>query len=380
MDLKAILKKPFDGDLVSEEDAAALLRLPREARRPVLEAADRLNREINGLRVSYVFNRNINFTNVCEAACAFCAYSVRPGAPEAFIMSPEEVVRLAGDPPGLDEVCMVGGLNPEVTFDYLLDLFAAVAEAHPHIHIHALSPMEVDYYAGRAGLSVREAFAKLREAGYGSLCGTAAEILVDEVREAICPEKLSTARWLEIVRTAHEMGLRSTSTILFGHIERPEHVARHLRLLRDLQHASLASRRSGRRRGQETGGFTEYIPLVFVPYNTPLGHDRGIKEMIPKEDVFLHYAVARLFFGRLIRNVQSSWCKLGLDAATEAFSYGVNDLGGTLFSESITRSAGGRYGQSLTLQEMADAIRRAGRVPVRRDTLYHYLDTAIQTR
>jgi len=373
MDPSAILRKPFDGELLSEEDAAALLRLPREARPPVYEAADRLNREINGLRVSYVFNRNINFTNACEAACGFCAYSVRPGAPEAFIMSPEEVVRLAGDPPGLDEVCMVGGLNPEVTFDYLLDLFAAVAEAHPHIHIHALSPMEVDYYAGRAGLSVREAFGKLVEAGYGSLCGTAAEILVDEVRQTICPGKLPTARWLQVVRTAHEMGLRSTSTILFGHIERPEHVARHLRVLRDLQRAS-------RRRGQETGGFTEYIPLVFVPYNTPLGHARGIKEMIPKEDVFLHYAVARLFFGRLIPNVQSSWCKLGLDVATEAFSYGVNDLGGTLLAENITRSAGGRYGQSLTLSEMADAIRRAGRVPVRRDTLYHYLDTTIQTR
>jgi len=370
MDPSEILRKPFDGELLSEEDAAALLRLPREERRPVYEAADRLNRELNGLRVSYVFNRNINFTNACEAACAFCAYSVRPGAPEAFIMSREEVVRLAGDPPGLDEVCMVGGLNPEVTFDYLLDLFAAVAEAHPHIHIHALSPMEVDYYAGRAGLEIREAFGKLVEAGYGSLCGTAAEILVDEVREAICPGKLPTARWLEIVRTAHEMGIRSTSTILFGHIERPDEVARHLRLLRDLQ---LASRRSGRRRGQETGGFTEYIPLVFVPYNTPLGQARGIKEMIPKEDVFLHYAVARLFFGRLIPNVQSSWCKLGLDAATEAFSYGVNDLGGTLLAENITRSAGGRYGQSLTLSEMADAIRRAGRVPVRRDTLYHHL-------
>ena len=366
MDPSAILRKPFDGRLLSEEDAAALLRLPREARRPVYEAADRLNRELNDLRVSYVFNRNINFTNACEAACAFCAYSVRPGAPEAFILSPEEVVRLAGDPPGLDEVCMVGGLNPEVSFDYLLDLFAAVKEAHPHIHIHALSPMEVDYYAGRANLSVREAFAKLREAGYGSLCGTAAEILVDEIREVICAGKLPTARWLQVVRTAHEMGIRSTSTILFGHIERPEHVARHLALLRDLQ--------------AETGGFTEYIPLVFVPYNTPLGQARGIKEMIPKEDVFLHYAVARLFFGRLIPNVQSSWCKLGLAAATEAFSYGVNDLGGTLLAENITRSAGGRYGQSLTLSEMAGAIRRAGRVPVRRDTLYHALDTTVSNR
>jgi len=373
MDLQATLKKPFDlgpngagaPGLLTEEEATALLCLPRRARRPVFEAADRLNREINDLRVSYIFNRNINFTNACEAACRFCAYSVRPGDAEVFVMTPEEVVRLAGTPPGLDEVCMVGGLNPAVTFDYILDLFAAVHEAHPRIHIHALSPMEVDYYAGRANLSIREAFGKLVEAGYGSLCGTAAEILVDEVRETICPGKLSTARWLQVVRTAHAMGLRSTSTILFGHIERPEHVARHLRVLRDLQ--------------QETGGFTEYIPLVFVPYNTPLGRARGIKEMIPKEDVFLHYAVARLFFGRLIRNVQSSWCKLGLDAATEAFSYGVNDLGGTLLAENITRSAGGRYGQSLTLSEMADAIRRAGRVPVQRDTLYRCLESPSRT-
>ena len=367
MDPSAILRKPFDDELLSEEEAAALLRLPRgEARRPVYEAADRLNREINDLRVSYIFNRNINFTNACEAACGFCAYSVRPGDAEAFVMTPEEVVRLAGTPPGLDEVCMVGGLNPAVTFDYILDLFAAVHEAHPAIHIHALSPMEVDYYAGRANLSVGEALEKLRQAGYGSLCGTAAEILVDEVREAICPGKLSTARWLEIVRTAHKMGIRSTSTILFGHIERPEHVARHMRLLRDLQ--------------AETGGFTEYIPLVFIPYTAPLGRDRGITEMIPKEDAFLHYAVARLFFGRLLPTVQSSWCKLGLEAATEAFACGVNDLGGTLLAENITRSAGGRYGQALTLEAMAEAIRRAGRTPVRRDTLYHYLDEAVPKR
>ena len=367
MDLHAILRKPFDPGApgLSEEDAAALLGLPRgEARKPVFEAADRLNRQINDLRVSYIFNRNINFTNACEAACGFCAYNVRPGSPDEFIMTPEEVVRLAADPPGLDEVCMVGGLNPAVTFDYILGLFAAVHEAHPHIHIHALSPMEVDYYAGRANLSIRQAFEKLRQAGYGSLCGTAAEILVDEVREVICPGKLSTARWLEIVRTAHSMGIRSTSTILFGHVERPEHVARHMRLLRDLQ--------------KETGGFTEYIPLVFIPYNTPLGRDRGIREMIPKEDAFLHYAVARLFFGRLIPNVQSSWCKLGLEAATEAFSCGVNDMGGTLLAENITRSAGGRYGQALSPEEMADAIRRAGRIPVRRDTLYHTLDTPVQ--
>jgi FO synthase len=206
-------------------------------------------------------------------------------------------------------------------------------------------------------------FRKLLEAGYGSLCGTAAEILVDEVRREICPSKLSTARWVEIVRTAHDMGIRSTATILFGHIERPVHIAAHLRVLRDLQ--------------AETGGITEFIPLVFVPYRTPLGRARGIRRMLPKEDVFLLYAVARLFFGRLILNLQTSWVKLGLDAAVESFDYGVNDLGGTLLAENITRSAGGTHGQALTLDEMAAAIRRAGRTPARRDTLYHYLEAAV---
>jgi FO synthase len=364
MDLDRILKKALDGGLLSQEEAQELLTLPRDRRGPVHAAADRLNRRINGLRVSYVFNRNINFTNACSAACAFCAYRVEPGDEEAYVLTPAEAVELACRTPGIDEVCMVGGLNPNVTFDQVLALFAAVHEAYPHVHIHALSPMEIEWYAGRSGLTIRETFRKLVDAGYGSLCGTAAEILVDEVRQVICPTKLSTARWVEIVRTAHEMGIRSTSTILFGHIETPAHVAEHLRVLRDLQAA--------------TGGITEFIPLPFVPYKTPLGRSRGIREMVAKEDAFLLYSVARLFFGRLIPNVQVSWCKLGLEAAVESLGYGVNDLGGTLLSENITRLAGGRHGQALTVDEMAAAIRRAGKVAVRRDTLYHYLDAPVQ--
>jgi len=363
MDVERILKKALDGDLISQAEAEALLTLPRDRRGPVSAAADRLNRRINGLRVSYVFNRNINFTNACSAACAFCAYRVAPGDEEAYVLTPAEAVELAGRTPGIDEVCMVGGLNPAVALDQVLAIFAAVHDAYPHVHIHALSPMEIEWYAGRSGLSVRETFAKLVGAGYGSLCGTAAEILVDEVRRVICPMKLSTARWVEIVRTAHEMGIRSTSTILFGHIETPAHVAEHLRVLRDLQ--------------AETGGITEFIPLPFVPYKTPLGRARGIREMVAKEDAFLLYSVARLFFGRLIPNVQVSWCKLGLDAAVESFGYGVNDLGGTLLEENITRLAGGRHGQALTVEEMAAAIRRAGCTPVRRDTLYRYIHAAV---
>jgi 7,8-didemethyl-8-hydroxy-5-deazariboflavin synthase CofH subunit len=363
MDLDRILSKPLAGELLSEEEAAALLSLPPDRRGPVYAAADRLNRELNGRRVSYIFNRNINFTNACSSACAFCAYRVEPEDAKAYVLTPKQAVELAGQTPGIDEVCMVGGLNPRVTLDDVLDIFAAVHEAYPHVHIHALSPMEVEWYANRSGLTPRQTFMKLLDVGYGSLCGTAAEILVDEVRREICPSKLSTARWVEIVRTAHELGIRSTSTILFGHIEKPVHVAAHLRVLRDLQ--------------AETGGITEFIPLVFVPYRTPLGRARGIREMVPKEEVFLLYAVARLFLGRLIPNLQTSWVKLGLDTAVESFDYGVNDLGGTLLSENITRSAGGRHGQALTLPQMADAIRAAGRTPVRRDTLYHYLDAAV---
>ncbi len=366
MDLDEILAKPFAGDLLTEEEAADLLRLQPGERQPVIEAADRLRADLCGDRVSWIYNRNINFTNACTAACAFCAYRVEPGAAESFVLTPEDVVELAGRTPGIDEVCLVGGLNPAVDFDHILSLFQAVHDAYPQIHIHALSPMEVDYYATRAGLSVRDAFRRLLDVGYGSLCGTAAEVLVDEVRREICPAKLDTNRWLEVVRTAHEMGVRSTSTILIGHLERPEHVARHLRLLRDLQ--------------AETGGITEYIPLIFVPYRTPLARTHGIREMMPIDDVFLHYAVARLFFARLIPNVQVSWVKLGLDAAARSFSVGVNDLGGTLLSENITRAAGGRHGQALTPEAMVSTIRRAGRIPVRRDTLYHKLDTPVPSR
>jgi 7,8-didemethyl-8-hydroxy-5-deazariboflavin synthase CofH subunit len=362
MDLDKILAKPLAGNLLSEEEAADLLRLPRELRGPVYAAADQLNRRLNGDRISWIYNRNINFTNACSARCGFCAYRVEPETEEAYVLSPAEAVELAGRTPGIDEVCLVGGLNPTVSFDQVLEIFAAVHAAHPHVHIHALSPMEIEWYTERSGLTIRRTFEKLREAGYGSLCGTAAEILVDEVRHEICPAKLSTARWVEIVRTAHQMGIRSTSTILFGHIERPEHVARHLRVLRDLQ--------------QATGGITEFIPLPFVPYHTPLGRSRGISEMVGKEEAFLLYAVARLFFARLIPNIQVSWVKLGLEAAEESFRYGVNDLGGSLLAENITRTAGGQHGESLTPEEMVAAIRSTGRTPIRRDTLYNPIDTA----
>ncbi len=366
MNLAARLDAVLDGRRLTEAEAADLLRLPPEAREPVRAAADRLNRRLNGDRVSYVVNRNVNFTNVCTAACRFCAFRAAPGADEAFILTPDEVAAIVKATPEIDEVCMVGGLHPDLTFDDLAALVAAVYDARQDVHQHAFSPMEIATYADKAGLTAREAFERLLEVGYGSLCGTAAEVLVDEVRAEICPAKLSSARWVEIVRTAHEMGIRSTSTMLFGHVETPEHVARHWGILRDLQ--------------AETGGFTEYIPLPFMPYRTPLAREDRVTRMVPTADVMLHYAVARLFFGELIPNVQTSWVKLGLEAARESFAWGVNDLGGTLLAESITRLAGGTHGEALTEAQLVEAICAAGRTPVRRDTLYHRLDASVPTR
>lgn len=364
-ELDAILEKPFRDRLLTRENAAELLRAPEAAWSDIFAAADRLNRRIHGDRVSYIYNRNINFTNICYADCAFCAYRCRRDDEGAFAMTVDQVVELALRTPDVDEVCMQGGLNPEIDFQYLLDVTRAVHRALPRAHIHAFSPMEIQWHARRAGLSVAAALEQLVEAGFGSLCGTAAEILVDRVRRDICPGKISADRWIEIVRTAHRMGLRSTSTILFGHVESPEDVAEHLGRLRDLQ--------------QETGGITEFIPLVFVPYRTELGRTRGITEMPSAGRVKLLYATSRLFLGRAIPNLQTSWVKLGLDAALETLDVGVNDLGGTLLSESITRSAGGRHGQAMTVEGLIRAIRSAGRTPVHRDTLYNVLEVDPQS-
>ena len=366
-EIAKILDKPLAGELLSPSDAVRLLTAPEEALPEIFAAADRLNRRLNGDRVSYIYNRNINFTNVCYARCAFCAYWVSQGDPGAYCLRPDEVAERAGRTPDLDEVCMQGGLNPQIDFQYLLEVTRAVHRALPQAHIHAFSPMEIEFHTLRAGITVEQAFEQLIEAGFGSLCGTAAEILVDRVRRDICPGKLSAERWFEIVRTAHGMGLRSTSTILFGHIESPADIAEHLGRLRDLQ--------------QETGGITEFIPLVFVPYRTRLGRERGIREMLPAERTKLLYATSRLFFGRVLTNLQTSWCKLGLPLALETLEVGVNDLGGTLLSENITRTAGGRHGQAMTPQALAKAIRSTGRTPVHRDTLYNVLSVEeTQTR
>jgi 7,8-didemethyl-8-hydroxy-5-deazariboflavin synthase CofH subunit len=338
-------------DLFAEKDPAH--------RHAVFHAANMVNEELNRGIVTYVANRNVNFTNVCEKQCAFCAYYRRPESGESYTLSHREVLdRIAGTP-GVTEVCMQGGLNPEISLDWILELLRGIRAGFPDVHIHAFSPMELDYYARRAGVSLDEEIESLKEAGWGSLCGTAAEILDDSIRAEICPDKISSARWRTIVETVHEHDVMSSATIMFGHVERPEHVVRHIEVIRDIQ--------------KKTRGFTEFIPLPFVPYATQLGRQRGIDRMVSKEDCFMLYAVSRLFFAETIRNVQVSWVKLGLDAAVESLAVGVNDFGGTLIEENVTRLAGGREGQMLSVDEIVRAVRRVGRIPRQRTTLYELL-------
>jgi len=346
-------------ELTTHEALELLVEKDPAHRHAIFHAANMVNEELNSGVVTYVHNRNVNFTNVCEKQCAFCAYYRTAESGESYSMSALEVIDRIAQTPGITEVCMQGGLNPTIDLDWVVKLVGKIHETFPELHIHAFSPMELDYYATRAGVSLDEEVETLKEAGWGSMCGTAAEILEDSVREVICPDKILSERWREIVETVHDHDVMSSATIMFGHVEKPEHVVRHLEVLREIQ--------------KKTHGFTEFIPLPFVPFTTRLAREHGIAEMVSKEECFMLYAVSRLYFAETIRNIQVSWVKLGLDAAVESLGLGVNDMGGTLFEENITRLAGGGYGQYLSTEKMAEAIRKAGRTPRRRTTLYELL-------
>ncbi len=360
MKFRNMLDEIVNGREMSTREALEALTDPDPVHRhAVFHAANMVNDELNRNVVTWVHNRNVNFTNVCESACAFCAYYSREGGEKPFLLAPQQVVDRIAETPGVTEVCMQGGLNPSVDLDWIVGLVGAVHAAFPDLHVHAFSPMELHYYAGRAGASIGDAVDALAAAGWGSMCGTAAEILDDSVREAICPDKITTARWREVVETVHGHDVMSSATILFGHVEKPEHVVKHLEILRDIQ--------------KTTRGFTEFIPLPFMPFHTRLGREQGIAAMVSKDECFRLYAVSRLYFAETIRNIQVSWVKLGLEAAVESLGLGVNDMGGTLFEENITRLAGGTQGQYLSAERMAAAIRSAGRIPRQRTTLYELL-------
>lgn len=330
----------------------------------VVAVADHLRRRANGDRVTFVVNRNINFTNVCYMGCRFCGFAKRAEDDKAEWLSLERIVARAQEAwdRGATEVCIQGGLHPKMPPTYYRDIVLAIKAALPGMHIHAFSPFEVWYGASKTRLSYEDFLTDLKECGLGSMPGTAAEILDTEVRRQLTRNKLSAEQWVEIISTAHRVGLKTTSTIMYGHIDGPAHWAAHIALLRSMQ--------------KETGGFTELVPLSFVHTDSPLYTESPdtVRPGPTGTEVDLMHAVARIMLHGHIDNIQVSWTKLGAERATQMLGQGVNDLGGTLMNESISRAAGSRHGQEITQAEMVRMIRSAGRVPVRRNTVYETIE------
>ena len=360
--VESIVVKAMSGQRLDEPEIVRLFAARDLDYQHVLTAADRLRQAVSGDVVRYVVNRNINYTNICYYRCKFCAFS-KGKTHEALRGTPydlalEEIVRRAEEAweRGATEVCLQGGIHPDYTGETYLGICRAIKQAVPRMHVHAFSPLEVTQGAATLGRSLSSFLAELKEAGLGTLPGTAAEILDDEVRAVICPDKVNTAQWLDVLRAAHKLGLRTTSTIMYGHVERPASWARHLLVLRDLQ--------------EETGGITEFVPLPFVHMEAPM-YLRGMARKGPtaREAVLMH-AVARLVLHPLITNIQTSWVKMGPEGAALCLNAGANDLGGTLMNESISRAAGTQHGQEFPPEAMEALIGSIGRVPRQRTTAY----------
>jgi FO synthase len=360
--LAPILDRATRGEDLGEDDIVRLFAARGSDFAAVTQTADAMRREVVGDAVSYAVVRNINYTNICYFRCGFCAFSKGKlaanlrGSP--YDLTVQEIVRRAAEAwdRGATEVCMQGGIHPDYTGQHYLDVCRAVRERIPGMHVHAFSPLEVWHGATTLGRSISDYLAELRDAGLGSLPGTAAEVLDDEVRDILCPDKVSTDQWLEIMQAAHKVGLRSTATIMFGHVDRPIHWARHLLRLRNLQ--------------KETGGFTELVPLPFVAAEAPIAL-KGQARLGPtfREAVLMH-AIGRLALHPHVRNIQTSWVKMGVEGAKLCLQAGANDLGGTLMNESITRAAGAEHGEELPPEARERLIADLGRTARIRTTLY----------
>ena len=357
-----ILEGALAGNEITGEEALALFQTRERELEALLLTADALRRATVGDRISFVVTRNINFTNICYTGCRFCAFAKRRDDPEAEFLSLDEIATRAEEAwnRGASEVCIQGGLHPDIDASHYRDILVAIKSRVPGIHIHAFSPFEIKYGAERSRLSVEDFLGMLREHGLDTIPGTAAEILDVEVRRKLTRNKLSAEEWVAIVKTAHRLGIRSSSTIMYGHVDAPEHWVAHLSLLREIQ--------------KETGGFTELVPLGFVHWDAPIflaGEARPGPTDV--ENLRMH-AVARILLNRWIPNLQVSWVKLGPSVAQRILSSGANDFGGTLMNESISRAAGSPHGQEITPLEMCRMIREIGRTPVRRNTLYETLE------
>ena len=359
--IRAILYHALEGEELSWQDGLQLCQANGIDFHAVCLVADEMRRRQVGEVVTYVVNRNINFTNVCIKHCTFCAFSREYREEEGYFLPEEEIVRRAQEAVdmGATEVCMQAGLPPKMNGSLYIDLTRAVKKAFPDLHIHAFSPEEVLYGSLRSGVSILDYVRELKNAGLDTLPGTSAEILDQEIRDIIAPGRISTKQWIEVITSAHSLGIPTTSTIMYGHIETPEHWVKHMNLLRDIQ--------------KETRGFTEFVPLSLIHQEAPMYQRKlvkGVREGATGVEVIKMHAIARLMLGPTFRNIQSSWVKEGPKLSQYLLTVGANDLGGTLINESISTSAGAQYGQLVPPKELRRLVRDVGRTPAERSTTY----------
>jgi FO synthase subunit 2 len=363
-DVRHILGRALEGSELTVDEGIRLTEVQGRELHALALVADEMRRRQAGDIVTYVVNRNINFTNVCIKHCTFCAFSRDHREEEGYFLPLDEVVRRAVEAwdMGATEVCIQAGLPPKLDGSYYVDLCRAIKAAVPEMHLHAFSPEEVLYGSTRADLSIPEFLKTLRAAGLGTLPGTSAEILDQEVRDRIARGRITVDQWIEVITSAHALGIRTTSTIMYGHVETPAHWIRHMDLLRGIQ--------------RQTGGFTEFVPLSLIHHEAPMyrrGLVPGVREGATGVEVIKMHALARLILGPSFRNIQSSWVKEGPKMAQYLLTAGANDVGGTLINESISTSAGAGFGQLVPPAELRRMIREAGRVPARRGTTYELL-------
>jgi FO synthase subunit 2 len=360
--IKEILKKAERSEEISKEEAVELLKVSGKELFALQGVANDICYKKSANIVTFIINRNINFTNICYQGCLFCSFSVSNKGKKAFLLNVDEVREkvIEAYKYGCTEVCIQGGINPQLSFEYYLKLLKNVKDINRKIHIHAFSPQEIFYMSKLHGTDIEEILWELKKAGLGSIPGTAAEILVDKIRKIICPNKITTSQWINIITLAHNLKIPTTSTMMYGHIEEIGDRAEHLHILREIQ--------------KKTSGFTEFVPLPFVRDNPILSKLPGfpLKPNYGLADLKL-FCVARIFFNNYINNIQCSWVKLGPKLAQVSLNYGVNDFSGTIMEENISKSAGAEFGEYLSPEEIIRIIKAAGKKPAQRDTLYKIL-------
>jgi 7,8-didemethyl-8-hydroxy-5-deazariboflavin synthase CofH subunit len=357
-EVREILHAAVSGAELTFEQGLLLATAEGPALEALVSFADQLRRETVGEAITYVINRNINFTNICFVGCSFCGFGRGPGAADAYSLSFEEVVRRAREAweRGATEVCVQGGLPRDLDGFFYRDLLRTIKHAIPEMHVHAFSPMEIDYGVTKTGMALRDYLQMMKDEGLGSIPGTAAEILDDRVRKELSPNKLPAARWVEIITTAHELGIPTTSTMMYGHVEEPADWVRHILLLRAIQ--------------RRTGGFTEFVPLGFIHENTRLYRHGGARPGAKRDEHLRVHALARVLLHGAIKNLQVSWVKLGFETSLACLQAGANDFSGTLMEESISKAAGATFGEYVSPEEFRARIRSIGRVPAERSTTY----------